>query len=61
MAELKNREESLLKINKKYNIMQKKYGDKSLDAITNGGKINNPDICFVFVLFIIMHTGFGIQ
>ncbi len=49
MTELKNREESLLKINKKYNIMQKKYGDKSLDAITNGGKINNPDICFVFM------------
>lgn len=41
MTELKSREESLLKINKKYNIMQKKYGDKSLNAITNGGKISN--------------------
>ena len=49
MTELKSREESLLKITKKYNRMQKKYGDKSLNAITNGGKINNPDICFVFI------------
>lgn len=49
MIELKEKEESLLKLNKSYNRMQKKYGDKSLDAITNGGKINNPDICFVFM------------
>lgn len=34
---------------KKYDNMQKKYGDKSLDSINFGGCIENPDICFVFM------------
>lgn len=33
----------------KYEKMQKQYGDKSLKAITFGGCVNNPDICFVFM------------
>lgn len=41
MTELKSIEDELLKLDKSYNRMQKKYGDKSLDAITNGRKINN--------------------
>lgn len=41
--------EELKSLNKKYDTMQKKYGDKNLDSIYNGGCINNPDICFVFM------------
>ena len=29
--------------------MQKKYGSKDLDSIYNGGFVDNPDICFVFM------------
>ena len=36
-------------IEEKYRKMQNQYGDKSLDAITFGGKKENPDICFVFM------------
>lgn len=36
-------------LNKEYDRLQKKYGDKRLDSIYNGGLINNPDICFVFM------------
>ena len=32
-----------------YDKLQLKYGDKELDSIYNGGCINNPDICFVFM------------
>ena len=32
-----------------YDKLQLKYGDKNLDSIYNGGCINNPDICFVFM------------
>ena len=32
-----------------YDKLQLKYGDKTLDSIYNGGCINNPDICFVFM------------
>lgn len=32
-----------------YDKLQKKYGAKELDSIYNGGCINNPDICFVFM------------
>lgn len=32
-----------------YDKLQKKYGDKNLDSIYNGGCMNNPDICFVFM------------
>ena len=33
----------------KYDKLQKKYGDKNLDSIYNGGCTDNPDICFVFM------------
>ncbi|MBQ2873523.1 MAG: hypothetical protein IJE89_05950 [Bacilli bacterium] len=36
-------------LNKKYDKLQKVYGDPNLDSIYNGGCINNPDICFVFM------------
>lgn len=32
-----------------YDKLQLKYGDKELDSIYNGGCIDNPDICFVFM------------
>lgn len=32
-----------------YDRMQKRYGDKNLNSIYNGGCIDNPDICFVFM------------
>ena len=34
---------------KKYDKMQKKYGDPKLDSINFGGCKKNPDICFVFM------------
>ena len=34
---------------KKYDKMQKKYGDKNLDSINFGGCLENPDVCFVFM------------
>ena len=36
-------------LNIKYDKMQKKYGDKNLSSIYNGGCENNPDICFIFM------------
>ena len=33
----------------KYDQLQKKYGEKELDSIYNGGCTENPDICFVFM------------
>lgn len=36
-------------LNIEYDKLQKKYGAKELDSIYNGGCINNPDICFVFM------------
>ena len=33
----------------KYDKLQNKYGDKTLDSIYNGGDSNNPDILFVFM------------
>ena len=32
-----------------YDKLQLKYGAQELDSIYNGGCINNPDICFVFM------------
>lgn len=32
-----------------YDKLQEKYGAKELDSIYNGGCIENPDICFVFM------------
>lgn len=32
-----------------YDKLQKKYGAKELDSIYNGGCIDQPDICFVFM------------
>lgn len=36
-------------LKKEYDKLQKKYGDKSLDSIYNGGCSDNPDIMFVFM------------
>lgn len=36
-------------LNKEYDKLQKKYGAKELDSIYNGGCVNSPDICFVFM------------
>lgn len=36
-------------LNKKYDILQRKYGAHELTSIYNGGCSNNPDICFVFM------------
>ena len=36
-------------LNVKYDKLQKKYGAKELRSIYNGGCIDNPDICFVFM------------
>ena len=36
-------------LNKEYDKLQLKYGDKTLDSIYNGGCTNNPNICFVFM------------
>ena len=34
---------------KKYDKMQKKYGDPKLDSINFGGCTDNPDVCFLFM------------
>ena len=39
----------LEELNKEYDKLQVKYGDKELNSIYNGGCVNNPDICFVFM------------
>lgn len=36
-------------LNKKYDLLQLKYGDPSLHSVYNGGCTENPDICFVFM------------
>lgn len=36
-------------LKQKYDRMQKKYGDKNLNAIYFGGCTKNPNICFVFM------------
>ena len=36
-------------LNKKYDSMQKKYGEKTLSSIYNGGCETNQDICFIFM------------
>ena len=40
---------TLKDLEKKYDKLQLKYGAKELDSIYNGGCIDNPDICFVFM------------
>lgn len=40
---------SLEDLDKKYQKMQKKYGDPNLDFVSNGGCIDNPDLCLVFM------------
>jgi len=40
---------NLQDLNQKYDKLQIKYGAKNLDSIYNGGCIDNPDICFVFM------------
>lgn len=36
-------------LDKNYDKLQKKYGDKNLYSIYNGGCENNPTICFIFM------------
>ena len=36
-------------LNPEYDKLQQEYGAKELSSIYNGGCINNPDICFVFM------------
>lgn len=36
-------------LNAEYAKLQLKYGDKSLDAVINGGCSDRPDVCFVFM------------
>ena len=36
-------------LNIEYDKLQKRYGAKELHSIYNGGCIDNPDICFVFM------------
>ncbi len=36
-------------LKKDYDKLQLEYGDPTLDSIYNGGCVNNPDICFVFM------------
>lgn len=36
-------------LNKEYDRLQLKYGAKELHSVYNGGCIENPDICFVFM------------
>lgn len=40
---------SLEEINEKYKKMQELYGDRTLDAILNGGESNNPELCLIFM------------
>lgn len=40
---------NLESLNKEYDKLQLKYGAKELDSIYNGGYVQNPDICFVFM------------
>lgn len=39
----------LAKLKKQYDKLQKTYGAKELNSIYNGGCIDQPDICFVFM------------
>ena len=43
------KENKLNELKKEYDKLQVKYGAKELDSIYNGGCIDNPDICFVFM------------
>ncbi|MGM9834170.1 MAG: uracil-DNA glycosylase family protein [Bacilli bacterium] len=39
----------ITELNKYYDELQLKYGAKELHSIYNGGCIDNPDVCFVFM------------
>ena len=45
----KNEVRKIEDLKEEYDRLQKKYGAKELDSIYNGGCVNNPDICFVFM------------
>lgn len=36
-------------LKKDYDLLQQKYGAMELDSIYNGGCVNNPNVCFVFM------------
>lgn len=40
---------NLKELEKEYDILQKKYGEKSLDSIYYGGQTKSPNLCFVFM------------
>lgn len=40
---------TLKELEKEYDILQKKYGEKSLNSIYYGGQKKNPNLCFVFM------------
>ena len=44
-----NRKEELEKLIVEYDKLQEKYGAKELKSIYNGGKVENPELCFVFM------------
>lgn len=46
---MKSNQELLDELKIKYDKLQLKYGAKELDSIYNGGCVNNPNICFVFM------------
>ena len=46
---MKSNQELLDELKIKYDKLQLKYGAKELDSIYNGGCVNSPDICFVFM------------
>ncbi len=49
MKNKNTKELQLIKLNQKYSALQSKYGAKELDSIYNGGCVDNPNICFVFM------------
>ncbi len=46
---MKNNQELLDELKIKYDKLQIKYGSKEHDSIYNGGCVNNPNVCFVFM------------
>lgn len=49
MKTLVENSKKISELNILYDKLQKKYGDKNLDSIYNGGCVLNPNICFIFM------------
>lgn len=41
--------QQILKLHKKFDLLQKKFGDESLNSIYGAGKINKPKVMFIFM------------